>query len=472
MKIGVYGGSFNPCHLMHKKLVLELLNTNFFDRIVIIPTGNFYKKSNLLKGEERINMLEIMFKDNPRVIISDYEFKNNLICTYRTMDYLQNLYKSDELYFILGSDNLKDFNTWKRYEYILNTYNLLVIKRKGIDISKEIEIYSKYDGKLETLDLDLDGISSSEIRELFYNDKDIDALKYLDKNVYDYIIKKRFYHKDYKEHISYKDITEEEFLKKYNSNDYEKMSITTDITLFGISDISKDNYRSVNQKAFSILLVKRNTPPFLNRWCLPGGFLSLDETLIDCAKRVLFLEANLDNIYLEQLYTFSDIDRDIRGRVLSCSYLGLIDMNKIKTKLKDNAEFFIVTTKENKDIITINFKSKNNEFECKVKRTTDSFGITTYKSLENEYLAFDNLEVIMTSINRLQNKINYTDIVFHMMPKYFTLHELQLVFEAILGKKLLDPQFRREMKNKVVETDKYKNDGGHRPARLYMYKGE
>ena len=66
----------------------------------------------------------------------------------------------------------------------------------------------------------------------------------------------------------------------------------------------------------------------------------------------------------------------------------------------------------------------------------------------------------------------YTDIVFHMMPKYFTLHELQLVFEAILGKKLLDPQFRREMKNKVIETDKYKNDGGHRPAKLYMYKGE
>ena len=103
---------------------------------------------------------------------------------------------------------------------------------------------------------------------------------------------------------------------------------------------------------------------------------------------------------------------------------------------------------------------------------SDSFGITTYKSVSNEYLAFDNLEVIMTSINRLQNKINYTDIVFHMMPKYFTLHELQLVFEAILGKKLLDPQFRREMKNKVIETDKYKNDGGHRPAKLYMYKGE
>ena len=74
MKIGVYGGSFNPCHLAHKKLVEELLNRNIFDRIVIIPTGNYYNKSNLLKGEYRIQMLELMFKGNDRVIISDYEF--------------------------------------------------------------------------------------------------------------------------------------------------------------------------------------------------------------------------------------------------------------------------------------------------------------------------------------------------------------------------------------------------------------
>jgi nicotinate-nucleotide adenylyltransferase len=148
MKIGVYGGSFNPCHLMHKKLVLSLLENNYFDRIVILPTGNFYKKSNLLKGEERIKMLSLMFNDNNKVILCDYEFKNNLICTYRSLDYLQNMYKGDELYFILGSDNLKSFHTWKRYEYILDTYNLLVIKRKGINIDDELNKYSKDNGKL------------------------------------------------------------------------------------------------------------------------------------------------------------------------------------------------------------------------------------------------------------------------------------------------------------------------------------
>ena len=472
MKIGVYGGSFNPCHLMHKKLVLELLNNNYFDRIVIIPTGNFYKKSNLLKGEERIKMLEIMFKDNPRVIISDYEFKNNLICTYRSLDYLQNMYKGDELYFILGGDNIKQFHTWKRYEYILDTYNLLVINRVGLDIKEELDKYSKYKGNLLCVNLNLDDTSSSNIRELFLENKDDEALKYLDKDVYDYIIKNGFYHKDYKPKELSKPMTDEEFLKEYNSDMYEKMSITADITLFSVSDISKNNYRKINKKAFSVLLVKRNTAPFMGKWCLPGGFLSLDETLLDCAKRVLFTETNLDEIYLEQLYTFSEIDRDIRGRVLSCSYLGLVDKAKVLDKLRDNAKFFNVYMEEKNDIINIKFISDDEEFETKILKTKDQFGIYSYKPIDNNYLAFDHLSIIVRSIKRLQNKIDYTDIVFHMMPEEFTLKELQLVYEAILDKKLLDPAFRRTIKDKVIKTENIRVDGGHRPAQLYKYKGE
>lgn len=469
MKIGVYGGSFNPCHLMHKRLVTSLLDNNYFDRIIIIPTGNYYRKSNLLKGEERIKLLEIMFKDNPRVIICDYEFKNNLICTYRSMDYLQNMYKGDELYFILGSDNLLSFNTWKRYEYLLDTYNLLVIKRKNVDVTNELKMYSKYKGKLECLDLDLDGISSSEIRDILdSNNKEL-AKNYLDIDVYNYIIEKGLYTKEYKEDNIV--ISDEEFLKNYNSESYEKMSVTTDITLFSVSDIKTDNYRMLNEKAFSILLVKRSTPPFKDKWCLPGGFLSLDETLIDCAKRVLFIETNLDNIYLEQLYTFSEIERDIRTRVLSCSYLGLIDKNKIENRLKDNAKFFNIKFKRDNNILTINFKSDDIEFSTRVLEDVDSFGIVNYKEMENDYLAFDNLQVIATSINRLQNKINYTDVIFNMMPKRFTLKELQLVYEAILDKKLLDPVFRRNINDKVIKTNEIRVCGGHRPSSLYEYKG-
>lgn len=465
MKIGVYGGSFNPCHLAHKKLVEELLNRNIFDRIVIIPTGNYYNKSNLLKGEYRITMLELMFKGNDRVIISDYEFKNNLISTYRSLDYLANMYKGDKLYFILGSDNLKSFSTWKRYEYILNQYNLLVINRDNIDCKEELEKYSKYKGELEFMDINLGGINSSKIRKML-EDNDPNAKEYLDSNVYDYILKKGFYSKNFVD-ADYSNMTDEEFLKSYNDNDYEKMSITTDITLFSVSDISKSNYRRNNKKAFSVLLIKRTTPPFKGKWCLPGGFLSLDETLIDCAKRVLFFDANLDDIYLEQLYTFSDIDRDVRGRVLSCSYLGLVDKAKVEGNLNPNARFFNISLNENNDDIEILFKNEDEEFKCVVSKVIDDYGLESYKEKENDYLAFDNLEVIMTSIKRLQSKINYTDIVFHMMPNKFTLKELQLVYEAILDKKLLDPVFRRSISDLVVKTDEVKQDGGHRPAMLY-----
>lgn len=471
MKIGVYGGSFNPCHLMHKRLVESLLDNNIFDRIIILPTGDFYKKKNLLKGEHRLKMLELMFEGNSRVIIVDYEFKNNLICTYRSLDYLQNLYKGDILYFILGSDNLLEFHTWKRYEYILDAYNLLVIQRKNVDIEAVLRKFKGYKGNVECMDFDLLDISSSQIRDNFLSERLELNKELLDSKVYDYILKKGFYLKNYKEEpkVYY---TDEEFLKEYNSDSYEKMSITTDISLFSVSDIEKENYRYVDKKAFGVLLVKRKTAPFYSKWCLPGGFLSLDETLKDCAKRVLFTEANLDDIYLEQLYTLSDIDRDIRARVLSCSYMGLVDKTKIEDRLDDNAHFFNVGIQKKEDMIKLTFSNEVEQFSCIVKKEIDSYGIVSYKEIENDRIAFDHLIIIATSINRLQNKVRYTDLVFHMMPKLFTLKELQLVYEAILDKKLLDPVFRREIKDKVIQTKEFKKGEGHRPAALFMYKGE
>ena len=470
MKIGVYGGCFNPCHLMHKELVNSLLNNNYFDRIIILPTGDFYNKSNLLKGEIREKMLNLMFKDNNRVIVSNYEFKNNLIYTYRSLDYISSMYKGDEIYFILGSDNLKSFDTWKKYEYILDNYNLLVVKRVGVNIDKEVERFSKYKGKLEVVNLNLDSTSSSNIRNLLLNDLDLDAKKYLDDNVYDFIIKYGLYKKNFNDDLLPKYKNDEEFLKNYNSDDYLKLSITTDITLFSVNDIKKTNYREINKKAFSVLLVKRKNAPFKDMWCLPGGFLSLDETLSDCAKRVLFQDAGLDKIYLEQLYTFDDIDRDIRGRVLSCSYMGLIDKNKIEDSLNIDAKFFNIAYKDDNDYIDIEFKSDNIIFNTRVKKIKNSYGLMSYEIIKNDDIAFDHLIIIVTSIMRLRSKIKYTDIVFHMMPSKFTLKELQLVYEAILDRKLLDPVFRREMKDKLIMLDEIKSDGGHRPAKLYKYK--
>lgn len=470
MKIGVYGGSFNPIHLMHKEIVEGLLKKGYVDHVIILPTGNYYKKSNLLKGEERIKMLQLAFKDNKRVTISDYEFKNNLICTYRSLDYLQSKYPNDELYFVMGADNLLTFSTWKNYQYILDTYNLVIIDR-DINYKKIVEEYSKYKGKIVIADdVVTNNISSSEVREFFYNDKKFDYDKYLDKEVYEYIVKEGFYKKGYREKIEETSLSDEEFFKNYKKEEYEKVSVTTDIVLFSVSDIEKSNYRQVDKKVFSVLLVKRMTHPYYLKWTLPGGFLSLDETLIDCAKRVLFTETNLENIYLEQLYTFSDVERDPRTRVLSCAYLGLVDKNKLTRELDINASFFNIESSKKDNLITIKFSNETDSFECVVKEVIDEYGVISYKEVSNDYLAFDHLLSIVTSINRLKNKVEYSDIIFHMMPKYFTLKELQLVYEAILNKKLLDPVFRREIAGKVKKTSKTKKDGGHRPSSLYKYK--
>lgn len=470
MKIGVYGGSFNPIHLMHTKIVKNLLDKGYVDKIVILPTGNYYKKSNLLKGEERINMLKLAFKSDDRVSVCDYEFKNNLISTYRSLDYLQTIYPQDKLYFIMGADNLIHFDEWKNYEYILDNYNLIIIDR-DIEYENKLNKFSKYKGDIIVADDVVTlSVSSSFIRDSIYDNKDINYLEYLDQEVYEYIKNKGFYKKGYKQEVKENNLSKEEFLNVYNDKEYEKVSVTSDIVLFSVSDIEKSNYRQVDKKVFSILLVKRYTHPYYLKWTLPGGFLSLDETLLECAKRVLFSETNLEDIYLEQLYTFSALDRDPRTRVLSCAYMGLVDKNKLTRELDENASFFNVEISKNKNIINIKFTNNEESFLCKVEETKDEYGVVSYKEVENEYLAFDHLLSIITSINRLKNKIEYSDLVFHMMPKYFTLKELQLVYEAILDKKLIDPVFRREIANKVVKTSKTKKDGGHRPSSLYMYK--
>lgn len=471
MKIGIYGGSFNPVHNMHTQIVNNLLDKGYVDKVIILPTGNYYKKSNLLKGEERIRMLELAFKCDSRVSVCDYEFKNNLISTYRSLDYLQELNPDDELYFVMGADNLLSFHTWKKYEYILDNYNLIIIDRNDIEVSKEIDAYSKYRGKfIVAKDVLTSGISSSFIRDSFYNNNNINYLEYLNKDVYEYILNKGFYKKGYKEEIKESSLSSDEFLDSYSDREYEKVSVTSDIVLFSVSDIEKSNYRQVDKKVFSVLLVKRYTHPYYLKWTLPGGFLSLDETLVECAKRVLFSETNLEDIYLEQLYTFSNVDRDPRTRVLSCAYMGLVDKNKLTRELDVNAKFFNIEVNKDKNIITIHFSNEDESFSCKVEEIYDEYGVINYKEIENEYLAFDHLLSIVTSINRLKNKVEYSDLVFHMMPKYFTLKELQLVYEAILDRKLIDPVFRREIADKVIKTNKTKKDGGHRPSSLYKYK--
>ena len=101
--------------------------------------------------------------------------------------------------------------------------------------------------------------------------------------------------------------SEEEFLKAYNPNDYDRISLTTDILILSISDEESNNYRKSSKKHMSVLLVKRDDYPFKDMWCLPGGFLDVKEDLEECPKRILARETNLHDIYLEQLYTYGGV---------------------------------------------------------------------------------------------------------------------------------------------------------------------
>lgn len=268
--------------------------------------------------------------------------------------------------------------------------------------------------------------------------------------------------------------SEEEFLKNYDSSKFEKLSMTSDILIFSVADGIKKNYRKLNEKYFSVLLVKRNDYPFKDKWCLPGGFIRMDETTEEAAKRILANETNLHDIYLEQLYTFDGINRDPRMRIVSTSYMALVDKNKLKDKLSNNASWFNITIFEDDKNINIILDNDNETIKFSIGKrlkelTTDSYEL---EILKNDKLAFDHPLVIAYGISRLKNKIEYTDIVFNMMPEYFTLGELQQVYELILGKKLLDPAFRRIIANKVEKTDKVKTGGGHRPSVMFKYKND
>ncbi|CDD27836.1 aDP-ribose pyrophosphatase [Clostridium sp. CAG:433] len=265
---------------------------------------------------------------------------------------------------------------------------------------------------------------------------------------------------------------EEEFLKDYDPNKFDRLSLTTDILIFSVSDGVQENYRKLNRKYFSVLLVKRDNYPFKDKWCLPGGFVKIDEDIEDAAKRILKEEANISDIYIEQLYTYGDPKRDPRTRVISTSYMALIDKNKLKYDISKNASWFNVIVLEDEKFIDITLDNGNETIKYKIKKTlkektTDRF---KYEVVQNDKLAFDHALVITSGISRLKNKIEYTDIVFNMMPEYFTLGELQQVYEVILGKKLLDPAFRRIIANKVEKTNKMKTGEGHRPSALFRYK--
>lgn len=268
--------------------------------------------------------------------------------------------------------------------------------------------------------------------------------------------------------------SEEEFLKNYDVNEFERPSVTSDVLLLSVSNGIQNNYRKLKDKYYSVLLVKRKDYPFKGKWCLPGGFVKNTETTEETARRVLASETNLHNIFMEQLYTFDGINRDPRTRVFSVSYIALVDKNKLNDSLYENASWFNINYIEDEKGFNVTLDNGNETLNFVVSKTLKESTTDRYKFdiVKNDSIAFDHPLVIVSGIERLKNKIMYTDIVFNMIDEYFTLGELQQVYEVILNKKLLDPAFRRIIANKVEKTDKIKTGEGHRPSVLFKYKGK
>lgn len=191
MKIGIFGGSFNPPHKMHKNIALNLIKDRYLDKVIYVPTGNKYNKEELIDSKHRYNMVKLMIKDYKNLELSDYELKNTLTYTYQTLDYFKKNYPNDKIYFICGSDNLKEIRNWKNYEYILSNFKILVIKRNNDDINDILRnINSK---NIEVANIKLDDMSSTYIRKNIKNKQKI--LRKIDEDVFNYINKEKLYQK-------------------------------------------------------------------------------------------------------------------------------------------------------------------------------------------------------------------------------------------------------------------------------------
>ena len=261
-------------------------------------------------------------------------------------------------------------------------------------------------------------------------------------------------------------LTEKEFLEQYRPGNYERPSVTVDILLFTVDS---------ELNSLKLLLIKRGNHPYMNCWALPGGFVGIDESAYTAASRELREETGLHDIYLEQLYTYSQPDRDPRMRVIDIAYIALIPMSEaIAGDDAADAAWFNVTMDNHKLLLTS--EEKDITIEYILKNKTFVSGMITYDNViselhSKEKLAFDHNLILLDGIMRLKNKAEYTDVVFNLMGEHFTLPDLQRVYEIVLGHPLYKKNFRDRIKDKVEETgEDGKSVRGNRISALYTYK--
>lgn len=206
---------------------------------------------------------------------------------------------------------------------------------------------------------------------------------------------------------------------------YKFAAVATDVVIF-----------TVENGQLKTLLIKMKKRPFTNKWAMPGGLVKPKESLDAAAKRHLRIITGIRNIYLEQLYAFGKVNRDPMGRVVSVAYFALVPSDGMLLK----------TTKE-------------------------YAGINWFPASDLPVMAYDHKEVVGKAVRRLQAKLQYTNIVYSLLPKKFTLTEMQSAYEVILNKEIDKRNFRKKINTlKLVrKVGEKKHGGAHRPAELYEF---
>lgn len=194
MKIGIFGGSYNPPHKMHLKIAEYLLDNGYLDKVIMVPTGSKYKyKHNLISDKDRYEMLNIMIHNDERLLVSDYELKDYVVYTCETLEYFKNKYDKDQIYFICGADNLSYIDKWKNGLDILNNYKIIVIERSTNKVDEILDNLNEYKENIIVAPMEMEDISSTEIRELIQKDNYKELENLIDKDVLDYIKENKLY---------------------------------------------------------------------------------------------------------------------------------------------------------------------------------------------------------------------------------------------------------------------------------------
>ena len=194
MRIGLYGGTFDPIHLGHLVVIENAINEMNLDRVIILPSSNPPHKKNInkTKADLRVEMVYEAIKDNPKIILSSYESSNEIVrYTHDTLEYFTKNLSKHDIFYIMGEDSFMTIDTRRNYKKILN-FNIIVFAREGIDkdsqLVKKVEKIKKDNPNIFLIDILNINISSTLIRLLVKNNK---SIKYLVRDEVDYIIKNR-----------------------------------------------------------------------------------------------------------------------------------------------------------------------------------------------------------------------------------------------------------------------------------------